>query len=736
VLESPLRTNARGEIETPRVAARGRLNLRLDLRLVWGAALLICLLATPARSDTLEADPDAGYVPLDELSYETIIRPGVDDEAELAIRVALNNTSANPQDMVLALGVPIGSELTGISIAGGGDWIEGEISKIAKAPDGSSSGRRDPGSVFAHALESAGPGELPGVEIVAFGLPAQETTQIELRLRVHPMLRGDRWQLELPRRNVELPNLSDQRRVIVQGLAQGDDFWVDGSSSAGTPYMVTRSEDAIVVAWPAQTRSVAQLDGSYEVSRDPDGQGGRLRVALRLGPSKMVAPDHVLLLVDRSQSGSSSLPRDTSRVFSQLLETLPASTTFDAITFARTAERLMDPRRFEGGKAPRATDEPARAELSRSLSVTVPGQGTDLRAAMQLAGELLATRGAKHPLILVVTDGMLPPSVGAEQITQALDSTLGKAKRPEILFVVDDPLLNMRGLPADHPIANLAAGLGARISLETLANLGPAQVDGLLAAPKVLGNLALSLPDTVVLDEPLPSGLVAGDFLVLEGSYGGRPPAKISVRGRFGKAKVSTSFALAKRDPRPEAIAAALREGDRPRATEEGLVLPDWYTPSMRRTTSMNLAQAGRVGWQATGQLDTAIIERQLRTRVLPRARACYNQALTRNQILGGRVELRMEVGKGEVMMAGLTQSALSHADDKLLVCLEGAAWAMDVPAGNLDTQVYVINYPLEFVAPEGGQPPHTGEARDPMLEHLVRSADVLSDYQNAHKDD
>lgn len=692
---------------------------------------MACLLATPARSDTLEADPDAGYVPIDELSYETIIRPGVGYEAELAIRVALNNTSVNEQDMVLALGVPHGSELTGISIAGGGDWIEGEISKMANGAGAPTSGRRDPGSVFAYELESLGPGELPGVEIVAFGLESQVATQIELRLRVHPMLRGDRWQLELPRRNLELPNLSDQRRVIVQGLANDDNFWVDGSSSAGTPYMATRSEDAIVVSWPAQTHSTAQLDGSYEVSRDPDGQGGRLRVALRLGPSKAIAPDHVLLLVDRSQSGSSSLPRDSGRVFAQLLDSLPASTTFDALTFAREAERIIDPKHFEGGKAPRANDEQARAELSRALSLAVSGQGTDLRAAMQLAGEQLAARGAKHPLILVVTDGMLPPSVSADQVTKVLDDALGKAKRPEILFVVDDPLLNMRGLPADHAIADLAAGLGARISLETLANLGPTQIGELLSAPKVLGNLSLSLPDTVVLDEPLPSGLVAGDFLVLEGSYGGRPPSKLTVRGRFGAAKVSTSFKLAKRDPRPEVIATALREADRPRAVQEGLVLPDWYTPSMRRTTTMNVAQAGRVGWQATGQLDSTIIERQLRTRVLPRARACYNQALTRNQILAGRVELRMEVGKGEVMMAGLTKSELSHTDDNLLSCLERAAWAMDVPAGNLDTQVYVINYPLEFVAPKGGQPPRTGETRDPMLEHLVRSADVLSDYQN-----
>ena len=166
----------------------------------------------------------------------------------------------------------------------------------------------------------------------------------------------------------------------------------------------------------------------------------------------------------------------------------------------------------------------------------------------------------------------------------------------------------------------------------------------------------------------------------------------------------------------------------------KGFALPDWYRPSMRRLTTKNIAQAGRVGWQATGQLDSSIIERQLRTRVLPRARACYNQALTRNQVLAGQVGLRMEVGKGEVMMAGLTGSELNYDDDRLLQCLELAAWAMDVPAGNLDSQVYVINYPLQFEAPEGGSPPQAGEASDPMLERLVRSADVLSKYQNAHK--
>jgi hypothetical protein len=702
---------------------------------VVAAAVLACSFATPAQSDTLEVDPSGGYVPIDELSYEVIVRPGAGYEAELALRIALENTSAKSQDLVMALGVPYGSELIGISIAAGGDWIEGRVSKVSPSQNGEAAkGRRDPGTVFARELEPE-PGELPAVEVVAFGLASRSTTQVELRLRVHPSLRGDRWQLDLPRRNAELPNLSEQRRVIVQGLPDGDGYWIDGTPNGGSPYMVTRSEDAIAVSWPARLSSSAALDGSYEVSRDSDGEGGRLRLVLRLGPSQTIAPDHVLLIVDRSKSGSTSLPRESSRMFNQLLDSLPASTTFDAITFAREAERLIDPKHFEGGDAPRADDDKARAELDRSLGVVVPGQGTDLRAAMQLAGQQLAARGAKRPLIVVVTDGMLPPSISAQEVGKALGGSLGKAKRPEILFVVDDPLLNLRGLPADHAIADLAAGLGARISLETLANLGPTQIDELLTAPNVLGDLAISLPETVVLDEPLPVGLVAGDFVAIEGTYGGRPPSTITVRGRLGKSKISTTFKPAKRDPRPHALAAALLEADREQAGVEGLVLPDWFTPSMRRTTMMNISQAGKVGFVATGQLDVAIIERQLRTRVLPRARACYNQALGRNQVLAGRIELRMEVGKGEVMMAGLTAAEFNYDDARLLECLEGSAWAMDVPAGNLDTQVYVINYPLEFVAPEGGQPPRTGETRDPMFERLIRSADVLSDYQN-HSDD
>ena len=693
---------------------------------------MACLLAAPVVADTIDADPEAGYVPIEELSYETIIRPGRGFEAELALRIALHNPSTRAHDAVLALALPRESELVGLAIHDGGDWIEGELSKIAGTAGVPGEGRRDPGSVFVRPLEPVDPRDLPGAELAVFEMAPEATMQVELRLRVHPVLRNSRWQLELPRRNSDSPNLMDRRRVVVQGLPSGDEFWVDEVSNGGTPYMVTPAENAITVSWPAHRTNKAQLDGSYEISRDPDGQGGRVRLVLRLGPSKRAKPDHVILLVDRSQSGASTLPRESARMFSALLDSLPSATTFDAITFAREAEGLIDPARIAAGKAPRADDEEARAELEQSLEVTVSGQGTDLRAAMELAGQRIAASSARRPLVLVVTDGMLPPSVGADAVDRALSDQLGrKDPRPEILFVVDDPLLNVRGLPADHPIASLAANLGARISLETLANLDPAEIGELLAAPQVLGKLDVSLPATVILDEPLPTGLVAGDFVVLEGSYGGRAPSKLTVRGRLGKSEIATTFKSTRRDKLPAALAAALREGDRARATQEGFALPEWYTTGMRRVATMNLSQAGKVGWQATGQLDASIIQRQLRTRVLPRARACYNQALTRNGVLSGQVQLKMEAGKGEIMMASVEGSELSHPDSRLLECLERAAWQMDVPAGRLDTQIYVINYPLEFAAPEGGHPPRTGERSDPNFEQLIQSAEALADYQN-----
>ena len=66
-------------------------------------------------------------------------------------------------------------------------------------------------------------------------------------------------------------------------------------------------------------------------------------------------------------------------------------------------------------------------------------------------------------------------------------------------------------------------------------------------------------------------------------------------------------------------------------------------------------------------------------------------------------VTLELEVGKGEVMLAGHGETDLEHKDPKLVECLVEAAWALDIPAGKLDDKIYIVNYPLSLIPPEPG---------------------------------
>ena len=260
-----------------------------------------------------------------------------------------------------------------------------------------------------------------------------------------------------------------------------------------------------------------------------------------------------------------------------------------------------------------------------------------------------------------------------------------------------------------------------------MANLDADDLDALLEAPRVLGNLDVDLPSRVTLFEDLPDGLVAGNFLVIDGEYQGRAPKTVRVSGKYGRNKVRSDLRVHVRPGVPPAFAATTEPGaDLGQLEAEGMVLPEWFSREMLRQSRSRIAQAGRGGTPAVGQLDAALIRRYLRTRVLPRARACYNRALARTVGQSGRVVLDIEIGKGEVMRARVGQDHLARTDPKFIECLTEAAWALEVPAGNLDGQVYRVNYPVSFVAPADNRGPSTDEGPDPVFQRLLDSADVL----------
>ena len=701
--------------------------------LVLSVALAVLTRPGAAQADSLQIDlqvnPERGFQVVQELSYEVIVVGSDGYLADLRLRVALHNASNREQDTVVSLALPRGAEIHGLQVARDGVWTPGKPAGIAADP-----GRREPGTVVVRPIAPVADGDLPGAELVAFSLDPATTTQIELALRAPVRLRGDRWELELPSRGDERDGLAGERRVLVK-LAErragkpnaaepeaAPPFWVDGSSNAGQPYLVTRPEDRAVVAWPieqgAKARSPRPLDAQLAVLPDPgDGRSGRFRLHLRLGAAAAPTPDHIVLLIDRSRSTTPSMHREAMAAVAGLFDALPAGLTFDAISFARKPRPLLP------DAAPATTDtttttaawpgvhdRAARERVAATLDAGSREQGTDLTAALALAGQRIVLRGARRPLVLVITDGMLPLGTGAGPLGQVFSDSLGKRRgeRPELIFLVDEPMLARTGIAADHPIAQLAAGLDARINLANLAQYsrdgGEAFARNLLRAPGVLRELSIGLPPQAVLEDSPPTGLVAGNAIVLAGTYSAGPP-RVRVRGRLGKTRQQLQPRAERMAAPPAALVASVRPAGPAQAVAEGFALPPWYNRKHQRSARLGITWAGRGGVDDRGHLDERIFRRYLGTRVFPRARVCYNQALTRNQQLGGRVVFEFEVGKGEVMLATTELAGLSARDAGFERCLLEAAWMLDIPAGNLDDQIYRVRYPLVFNPPKTGRP-------------------------------
>jgi hypothetical protein len=211
--------------------------------------------------------------------------------------------------------------------------------------------------------------------------------------------------------------------------------------------------------------------------------------------------------------------------------------------------------------------------------------------------------------------------------------------------------------------------------------------------------------------------------VVLDGSYEGSV-RNIRVGGRLGSRTLTQRVRPIRRPDSADAFVTVVDQGDQGRAAAEGFALPSWYNARDQRVAELGIAQASRGYGTQRGHIDSHIVHHYLRTRVLPRARVCYNHALARNQVQRGRVTLEIEVGKGEVMLARAAEAKLDFSDESLVECLTEAAWALEIPAAKLDDKVYTVRYPLNLVPPKGGKTPST---EDPLgkgtLELLLQAA-------------
>jgi hypothetical protein len=401
-------------------------------------------------------DEDPGWTPITEIAYDVFVEPGDGLESTLRLRSTLLNESAADEDAVLTLALPRGAELVGLRVARGGRWSDDAPTEIRAHADA----QAPFGSVYARQRDAASPGGLPMVEVVAYGVEGGATIQLEVEARVLPTLKGDRWVLDLPRRARKDATLANERRVLVRDTPR---FWVDDTPSGTPPVIVTRANDVVTVSWPARGRQGGSLSGRLETTRDGFG-GGTFRLNLQLGEGSPLDPDHVLLLVDRSLSTDGGLATHLGVLMEHLAERLPRGTTFDALAFARGVDPLLDaPGSGDPAQPARLTparldDAQLRLRAERALLDLDRAQGTNLKDALVAAIERLSASKSRDPLILVVTDGMFPMSVSPDEVAQAVTSAIGSRPRPDILFVVDDPLVHERGLDPSRPLRRAPRG--------------------------------------------------------------------------------------------------------------------------------------------------------------------------------------------------------------------------------------------------------------------------------------
>ncbi|MGB1275708.1 MAG: VWA domain-containing protein, partial [Nannocystaceae bacterium] len=620
-------------------------------------------LSAPASADMLHIDrdvnPDRGHSPIEELSYEVIVAGSDGYRADVRIRLALYNSSRRAQDLVLNLALPRASALEDLRIARDGTWFPGTVTDAASG----TSGRRRPGTIFARSLAPKLPGDLPGAQVIGFALGPGSTTQVELVLRVAPEIRGTHWELMLPGRGDASLGLSKTRRVLVKA----SEFWVDGRSNAGLPMVESPAADGVRVTWNlAQAnkskRRTGPLRADIETTPNLDNRGGSFRMYLQPGAARGLKPDHIVVVLDRSRSTAPDMHRAATRLLKELGQNLSATTTFDVVSFARTATAYPQETPKDWPTLAKAS---SIAEVAQKLDRTGQQQGTNLADALGLVGTRLQARGARRPLVLVLTDGMMPVSTSPETVRQKLVDNLGSRRLPDFVFLIDEPMLFGDALKPGHPAARLAKVLKARIRLQSLAS-NYMDLRSLLTAPPVITELRAVFPRTVTLTSAVPEGLVAGSVAVVEGTYTGRAP-RPRVRARIRGQKVQRTANLRTHHrPKHALVASEVRE-DLKHAAAQGLVTPSWYTRSEHHRATLSITNAGRGGLRRRGFLDARIFRNYLGTRVYPRARACYNLALSRNQSLEGRVVVEVEVGKGEVMHASLLHTKLTHTDREFL---------------------------------------------------------------------
>ena len=610
-------------------------------------------------------------------------------------------------------------------------------------------------------------GGLSSYELRLFPLPVGRTAVVEVTWLAPLRLDDGRLSLRIPGRG-DSPRLVTEHVEVTlkpaagvtsyRNLVVGGRLQAKAPGSKGHDTLAARGGDTVIEVTP-ELGTGARV--SYAAVSLGKGLGALAVQAWMPRPTgrSPLDPDRVLLVVDVSASMGAGSVAAARQLVATLLAAVPEEARVDLITFDRTARRQLG--------ALKANDHATRKAIAAALAPPAdPRNGSDLGAALDLVRTATARDEDKHgpgrTLVVIIGDGMTPLHLtGARAIDRIGTPVIDRGQVVAITLVPDAVATPDTSVGPAAALASRTGGRSLAIRTGSVAERAPS-LAAELRQPAPLDQLSVDAgAGTTVDDLPLPQLLEAGRGFTAVGLYHGKAPTSLalvahaggktvtlhgrgdsSLRAAVAPLAVLWADAVSLRtagdnsddDDGRNAEGAAARKARvvTPTAALVGLDSRDAFAhdrlamtrrwgpqvftrlpppPELRAgaelggfSVSPSLAVPAGVDQRRTGALDRAIIARLIDTHVMPKARACYQQALKAHPRLAGSLVLYLELARGEVQWAEVQRS--SFPDGGIEACIAEAGYSIHVPRvaqGDDPEAIGVVTYPLAFRRKDGG---------------------------------
>jgi hypothetical protein len=421
---------------------------------------------------------------------------------------------------------------------------------------------------------------------------------------------------------------------------------------------------------------------------------------------RSVSARRVLFVVDGSRSMELVGRHNVKRLVHEIGSALPAGSEVEAISFDRTASRVL-------GSWKPATAENVAA-IEQALATRPAGNGTDPVAALSLAHQVIGDARAQT-IVIFLTDGVLG-DIKADALTAALGGTMAQLDLHAISLVPG----HMTAPATDVLRATVAHYGGSHIEVPTM------KVDAAIASldqwlrPAWL-ELSLGAVDAFAIPDQIRAGTgIVRTAIVkkaVKARLTGHGDSPIAVAAATAPSAPLAQLALATLDLDGFAATAAARLRLRHPAVDDDrrfLVLSSGGNVAAHRRAMVvgggpvtrfievddpalpvdfRPMQSIQLGGSA---LDQQLVKLLLRTHLQPAAFACYQRALPTNDALAGTARFTLEIGRGELTRATVTGLGNTAFD----ACLLDAAYKVTPPLPNPDYNTddrTIVNYPLTF---------------------------------------